>query len=52
MENQNNKEKESEISEQSGWRTEAGIDRELAKLPMFELRLEADLIMACISFNV
>lgn len=50
MENQNNKEKESEISEQSG--TEAGIDRELAKLPMFELRLEADLIMACISFNV
>ena len=38
--------KKSQMSEQPRWRTDARIDRELEKLLMFELRLEADFIVS------
>lgn len=38
--------KKSQMSEQPRWRRDARIDRELEKLLMFELRLEADFIVS------
>lgn len=39
-----NSKEESDVSEQARWRKETRTEEELATLPMFELRLEAEVM--------